>query len=111
MITLPQIPHTAIVRHASKAWPLGLAGAGLIIIGSLLSWSYDPQVLGDLSISVNPGGLQIMAIALALLAVILLLTDKGPLTWLGQWADTARGLRALADWTLILDEGPVGQGA
>jgi branched-chain amino acid transport system permease protein len=98
MITFPP---AFVARHSAKAQPLGLAGAGLIIIGSLLSWSYDPQVLGDLSISLNPGGLQIMAIALALLALVLLLAHKGPLKSLGQWADTERGIHALADWTLI----------
>jgi len=98
MITFPQ---AFVVKHSSKALPLGLAGTGLIIIGALLSWSYDPQVLGDLSISFNPGGLQIMAIGMALLAVILLLAHKGPLTSLGQWADTERGIHAQADWTLI----------
>src|SRR5450631_4849953 len=98
MITFPR---AFVTKHSSKALPLGLAGAGLIIIGSLLSWSFDPQVLGDLSIDFNPGGLQIMAIAMALLAVIMLLAHKGPLTSLGQWADTERGVHALADWTLI----------
>jgi branched-chain amino acid transport system permease protein len=98
MITFPP---AVVARHAAKALPLGLAGAGLVIVGSLLSWSGDPQVLGDLSIAFNPGGLQIMAIALALLAVILLLAHKGPLTALGQWADTERGIHALADWTLV----------
>jgi len=98
MITFPP---AVVARYNSRALPLGLAGAGLIIIGSLLSWSYDPQVLGDLSITLNPGGLQIMAIALAALAVILLLAHKGPLTSLGQWADTERGIHALGDWTLI----------
>jgi len=101
MIKIPNIPESVVVKHGPKAWPLGLVGAGLLIIGSLLSWSYDPQVLGDLSIRFNPGGLQIMAIALGLVAVILLLTDKGPLTSLGQWADTALALRALATWALL----------
>jgi len=101
MITIPNIPESVVVKHGSKAWPLGLAGAGLLIIGSLLSWCFDPQVLGNLSISLNPGGLQIMAIALALLAVILLLAHQGPLTALGQWADTALALRALATWALL----------
>src|SRR5659263_117015 len=59
MITIPNIPESVVVKHGSKAWPLGLAGAGLLIIGSLLSWCFDPQVLGNLSISLNPGGLQI----------------------------------------------------
>jgi branched-chain amino acid transport system permease protein len=101
MIKIPNIPESVVVRHASKAWPLGLGGAGLLIVGSMLSWSFDPQVLGDLSISFNPGGLQIVAIAMALLAVILFLARRGPLTSLGQWADTALSLRALAIWTLL----------
>jgi len=100
MIKIPSIPESVVVRHSSKAWLLGLAGAGLIIIGSMLSWCYDPRVLGNVSIAFNPGSLQIMAIALALLAVLLLLAYKGPLTSLGQWADTAQGLRGLAIWTL-----------
>jgi branched-chain amino acid transport system permease protein len=98
MITFPQ---DFVAQHSSRALPLGLAGAGLIIIGSLLSWSYDPRILGNLAISLNPGGLQIMAIGMALLGVILLFAHKGPLTSLGQWADTERGIHALADWTLI----------
>jgi branched-chain amino acid transport system permease protein len=101
MMKIITLPPAVIAKYGSKAWPLGLAGAGLLILGSLLSWSYDPAVLGDLSLSFNPGGLQIMAIALGLLAVILLLARKGPLTSLGQWADTAKGLHGLAMWTLL----------
>jgi len=101
MIKIPNIPESVVVRHASKAWPLGLGGAGLLVIGSLLSWSFDPQVLGDLSISFNPGGLQIVAIAIALMAVILLLARRGPLTSLGRWAQTALSLRALGLWALL----------
>ena len=101
MIKIPNIPESVVLKDGSKARPLGLAGAGLLIIGSLLSWSYDPRVLGDLSIPFNPGVMQILAIALALLAILLLLAHQGPLTSLGQWADTALGLRGLATWTLI----------
>ncbi|MHB8184870.1 MAG: branched-chain amino acid ABC transporter permease [Dermatophilaceae bacterium] len=101
MTKLPNIPESVVRKHGAKAWPLGLAGAGLLIIGSLLPWSYDPHVLGDLSISFNPSGLQFLTIALALSAVILLLAHKGPLTSLGQWTDTALGLRSLATWTLL----------
>jgi branched-chain amino acid transport system permease protein len=101
VIKIPNIPKSVVVQHGPKAWPLGLAGAGLLIVGSLLSWSDDPQVLGDLSINLNPGGLQILTIALALLAIILLLANRGPLAWLGEWADTALGLRALGTWALI----------
>ena len=101
MIKIANIGKSVVVKHGAKAWPLGLAGAGLLIIGSLLSWTDDPQVLGDLSLNLNPGGLQILTIVLSLLALILLLAHKGPLAPLGQWADTALGLRALATWTLI----------
>ena len=101
MTKIPALPKSVVLRHSAKAWPLGLVGAGLLSIGSLLPWSFDPRILGNLSISLNPGGLQIMAIALALLAVILLLAHKGPLRSLGQWADTAQGLRALATWALL----------
>ncbi len=101
MIKIPNIPESVVLRHAAKAWPLGLAGAGLLIIGSLLSWSFVPRVLGNVSIMFNPGGLQILALVLALLAVVLLLAHRGPLTSLGQWADVALGLRGLATWALI----------
>ena len=107
MTRIPRIPESVVIKHGSKAWPLGLAGAGLIIIGSLLPWSVDPQILDDLSIAFNPGALQKMAIALALLAVVLLLARKGPLTSLGRWVDAAKGLGALTLWTLIFMVGVV----
>jgi branched-chain amino acid transport system permease protein len=98
---IPTIPTSVVEQHAAKAWPLGLAGAGLLLIGSLLSWSDDPGVLGDLTLNFNPGGLQILTIAMALVALVFLLARRGPLTRLGQWADTALGLRGLASWTLL----------
>jgi len=101
MIKIPNIPESVVVKHGSRAWPLGLAGAGLLITGSLLSWSFDPQVLGNLSISFNPGGLQIITIAMALVAAMFLVTDRGLLSSLGQWADSALALRALATWALL----------
>jgi branched-chain amino acid transport system permease protein len=107
MSMIPTTPKSVLDKHGSKAWPLGLAGAALLIIGSLLSWSFDPQVLDDLSISFNPGGLQLMAIVLGALALILLLARSGPLTSLGRWVDTTNGLRALAIWTLVFMVGVV----
>ena len=77
------------------AWPLGLAGVLLVIVGSFLSWSYDREILGDLSIVGNPGGLQRLTILGAVLALLLLLSIKGPLTSrLGHWLDATLGLRA-----------------
>ena len=101
MIKISKLSESVVRRHEAKAWPLCLVGAGLLILGSFLSWSFDPQVLGNLSISFNPGSLQILAIALGLLAVFLLLAHKGPLASLGQWLDTARGVRGLATWAMV----------
>ncbi|MET7282525.1 branched-chain amino acid ABC transporter permease [Kribbella sp. NPDC005582] len=77
------------------AWPLGLAGAVLVIAGAFLSWSYDGSILNDLSINFYPGGLQILAIIVAVLALVLLLAEKGPLARLGAWLDVTAGLRSL----------------
>jgi branched-chain amino acid transport system permease protein len=77
------------------AWPLGLAGVLLVIAGSFLSWSYDGSILNDLSINFYPGGLQILAIIVAVLSLVLLLAEKGPLARLGAWVDVTAGLRSL----------------
>ena len=78
------------------AWPLGLAGVLLVIVGSFLSWSYDREILGDLSIVGNPGGLQRLTILGAVLSLLLLLAIKGPLVnSIGPWLDATLGLRAL----------------
>jgi branched-chain amino acid transport system permease protein len=98
----PTMPDTFVAKHAAKGWPLGIAGVALVIIGSFMSWSFDSQILGDLSVYGYPGGLQILAIIFALLALALLLIVKGPLVnRLGQWLDAALGLRALGLWLLI----------
>ena len=82
---------------AAAAWPLGIAGSVLVIVGSFLSWSYDSGILGDLSLNLYPGGLQILAIIAAVIALVLLLAVRGPLSnRLGVWLDAALGLRALA---------------
>ena len=77
------------------AWPAGIAGVVLVIVGCFLSWSYDSSILNDLSISLYPGGLQILAIIGAVLALVLLLAEPGPLTALGSWLDATLGLPAL----------------
>jgi branched-chain amino acid transport system permease protein len=101
MIRIPNIPEDVRTQHAGKGWPVALAGTVLLIVGSFLSWCYEPSVLGDLSLRGNPGGLQILAIILGLVALVLLLTERGPLTRLHDWADAALGLRAIGLWALI----------
>lgn len=84
------------VRTNPVAWPLSLAGVALVIIGSFLSWSYDGSILGDLSINLYPGSLQILAIIVAVLSLVLLLAIRGPLTdRIGPWLDATLGLRAM----------------
>jgi branched-chain amino acid transport system permease protein len=98
----PTMPDTFVAKHAAKGWPLGIAGVALAIIGSFMSWSFDRQILGDLSVYGYPGGLQNLAIMFALVALALLLMVKGPLVnRLGPWLDAALGLRALGIWLLI----------
>jgi branched-chain amino acid transport system permease protein len=105
---LPTMPDTFVAKHAAKGWPLGIAGVALAIIGSFMSWSFDPQILGDLSVYGYPGGLQNLAIIFALVALALLLMVKGPLVnRLGPWLDAALGLRALGIWLLIYMVGVV----
>ena len=49
-MTLPTLPDTFVTKHAAKGWPVGLAGVALVIIGSFMSWSFDQNILGDLSV-------------------------------------------------------------
>ena len=99
---IPTLPEAFVARHASKGWPLGLAGAALVIISAFLSWSFDSGILGDLSVYGYPGGVQILAIIVAVLALFLLLTVQGPLAArFGRWLDAALGLRALSVWLLL----------
>lgn len=84
-------------RTSGAAWPLGIAGVALVIIGSFLSWSYDGAILGDLSINLYPAPLQILAVIIAVLCLVLLLVERGPLEKrLGPWLDATPGLRALS---------------
>jgi len=82
-------------RGSAAAWPLGLAGALVLVAGTFLSWSHTNDVLGDLSIDGYPGGVQISMIALGVTALLFLLAHKGPLAGLGEWLDTAAAVRVL----------------
>lgn len=92
----------ASTRGQGLGWALGLGGVALAVIGCLLSWSYDSGILGDLSLNFYPGSLQILVIIVSVLALILLLTVKGPLEGrFGPWLDAVLGLRALGIGLLV----------
>ena len=44
---------------ASPRWLISLAGAVLLLLGSLLSWCFVKGILGDVSYSFAPGALQV----------------------------------------------------
>jgi branched-chain amino acid transport system permease protein len=82
-------------RGSPTAWPLGLTGIALLVGSTFLSWSYTNDVLGDLSVDLYPGGVQICMIALGLVALRFLLAHRGPLASFGEWLDTAAAVRIL----------------
>jgi branched-chain amino acid transport system permease protein len=82
-------------RGGAAAWPLGLVGVLLLVGGTFLSWSYTDDVLGDLSITGYPGGVQICMIALGVAALLFLLAHNGPLRRFGEWLDTEAAVRVL----------------
>ncbi|MBK9724707.1 MAG: branched-chain amino acid ABC transporter permease [Actinomycetales bacterium] len=76
-------------------WYLTLAGVVLLIVGSLLSWCYDEGVLGNVSLNVNPGPIQVFMIVIAVLTLFFLLLRGGLFPVLDRLLDSARALRAL----------------
>jgi branched-chain amino acid transport system permease protein len=97
----------AKIRYGRLAWALGLAGAILLAVGTFLSWSYVATILGNLSVYVYPGAVQLFALVMALVAVVFLLMYKGPLHRLGDWLTSAHAVRAigigsLAFMTLVI---------
>ena len=82
-------------RYGRLGWPVGLAGAVLLALGTFLSWSYVATILGNLSVYVYPGSVQLFALFLALVAVAFLLMYRGPLHRLGDWFKSALAVRTL----------------
>ncbi len=73
---------------------LALAGAVLLLVSGLLSWSYEP-ILGDISIRFWPVTLQVYAMVIGLVALVVALVATGPLRrWSGH-IDAGRGLRTI----------------
>ncbi|MEI2775831.1 MAG: branched-chain amino acid ABC transporter permease [Tetrasphaera sp.] len=90
-----EIPAGSREAHAGKGWPLALVGSVLLIASGLLSWSYDPSILEDVSVTMWPASVQLFAMFIGLAGLVLALAHRGPLARLGAWFDTAAGLRAL----------------
>ncbi len=82
-------------RTSERGWLVALGGVVLLAAGCFLSWSFVAEILGDLSINLYPGAVQILVLVLAVVILILLLAHRGPLRALGGWLDTAPALRAL----------------
>ena len=80
----------------SPQWLLTLGGALLLIVGSLLSWSHIKGLLGDLSFNFAPGGLQVLMLIGAGIAIFLLVLRSGFFPKLDPLLDSARGLKALS---------------
>jgi len=76
---------------------LAIGGGALMVISGLLSWSYEPSILGDISIRFYPAGIQLYAMMFGILALILgvLLRRRPP------WMSPARGLRILGITALV----------
>ncbi len=83
-------------RLGRFAWPLAVGGAVVLVASTFLSWSYVPGILGDVTIVGYPGTVQVFLIVIAVLALVLLLLERGPLRRVATWVDTTRGVRALA---------------
>jgi len=82
--------------QASSQWLMTLGGAVLLIVGCFLSWSFVPALLGNLSVNLFPGALQILMIIVGVLALFFLLLRRGLFPSVHRLLDSARGLRALS---------------
>lgn len=66
-------------RLGRAGWPIALAGAVLMAVGTLMSWTYDPDIVENLTLYLYPAGPQVYTLLLALLAILVLLSVRGPL--------------------------------
>ena len=80
---------------ASRQWLITLAGSILLIVGSLLSWCFVPDLLGDLRLNFNPGAVQLYTIVLGVASLFFLLLRRGMFHTVDALLDSSRALRAL----------------
>jgi branched-chain amino acid transport system permease protein len=82
-------------RSSGQGWLIALVGVVLLAAGCFLAWSFVAEILGDVSINLYPGAVQILVLILAVVILVILLAHRGPLRRLGGWLDTAPALRVL----------------
>ncbi len=83
-------------QPSPAGWPVALAGSLLLIVGPLMSWCWNPRILGDLSLYFYPAPVQLTVLLLGLLGAFLLLSTKGPLAKIGAFLDVSKALRGLS---------------
>jgi branched-chain amino acid transport system permease protein len=62
--------------YGGFATPVTIVGAALVLLGSLLAWTYDATYAGDLTVAFSPIGGQRWAIGGALLLAVFALSDS-----------------------------------
>ncbi|MBK6300284.1 MAG: branched-chain amino acid ABC transporter permease [Actinomycetales bacterium] len=80
----------------SSQWLLTLVGAVLLVVGCLLPWAFVPAILGNVTVLLYPGAMQILMIIVGAIAVFFLLLRTGRFAAADRLLDSARGLRALS---------------
>jgi branched-chain amino acid transport system permease protein len=80
----------------SSQWLITVVGAALLVVGSFLSWAFVPAILGNVTVVLFPGALQVFMIIVAAFALFFLLLRKGLFPAADRLLDSARGLRALS---------------
>ncbi|WP_328994792.1 branched-chain amino acid ABC transporter permease [Kribbella sp. NBC_01245] len=97
-----KIPDTLVARYSGVAFPAVLTGAVLLIVGSLLPWTYDRSIMGDLTVYFYPAGPQWLTLLAALLAIFLILIPRLKfLHALAEYFNPPAALKALSTTTLI----------
>ena len=80
----------------SSQWLLTLVGVVLLVVGCLLPWAFVPAILGNVTVLLNPGAMQILMIIVGAIALFFLLLRTGRFAAADRLLDSARGLRALS---------------
>ena len=61
----------------SSQWLLTLVGVVLLVVGCLLPWAFVPAILGNVTVLLNPGAMQILMIIVGAIALFFLLLRTG----------------------------------